>query len=164
MKNKFLIVLAALLFLIPLIVSQTGLPTDIKVTADMWTTGSSQPAATAVSATTFEVAITKPAMGKTTFDVEEEIQFEGVFIGPGSPANWKWDFKDGSSIATEKTATHKYSKDGTYNVQLSVTSEGKLATTTITVVIKKPVFTECKTILQCLAMIDQKFVESIFGK
>jgi len=164
MKNKFLIVLAVLLFLIPLIVSQS-MPTDITIGADAWTTGGSQPTA-AVSAENFVVAITKPAIdGQKTFGLEEEIQFEGEFVGSGSADNWNWNFGDSAPIAQGKSTTHKYSKAGKYNVKLSVTSEGKQATATIALEIKeKPVSKECTNILQCLAMIDKLFVEGIFGK
>jgi len=167
MKNKILIVSAILLFLIPVIFS--SLPTDITITQDMWGTSSTQPTAASSTATDFDVAIVKPDVSKReTFEVDEEIPFEGQYLGPRTADSWRWDFSDNTTALTQ-TTTHNYSKAGKYEVRLSVIDDGKQANAAIYVTIEEktthpttPGTSECTTILQCLGELGTKFVEDLF--
>ncbi len=65
--------------------------------------------------------------------VAEDIQFTGSASGGTPPyASWKWEFGD-SAESTEQNPKHKYSADGTYTVNLTVTdsdnNENKVSTT-----------------------------------
>jgi PKD repeat protein len=53
-------------------------------------------------------------------EVEEDIYFKGNATGGITPYNWSWDFGDGN-ISYEQNATHNYSKEGVYVVNLTVT-------------------------------------------
>jgi hypothetical protein len=53
-------------------------------------------------------------------EVEEDIYFKGNATGGIKPYNWSWDFGDGNS-SYEQNATHNYSKEGAYVVNLTVT-------------------------------------------
>jgi PKD repeat protein len=56
-------------------------------------------------------------------DVGEDILFEGnATEGLDEPYNWSWDFGDGE-ISYEQNATHNYSSDGEYIVNLTVTND-----------------------------------------
>ena len=59
-----------------------------------------------------------------TATVTDEIKFNGneTYLKNFSIGNYYWDFGDGTR-ATDISASHKYAKPGTYNVQLGVTSE-----------------------------------------
>jgi PKD repeat protein len=45
-------------------------------------------------------------------------------VAPGTIASWSWTFGDNSTPVTTKDATHTYTQDGTFNVQLTVTDNG----------------------------------------
>ncbi len=50
----------------------------------------------------------------------DEIQFTDESTDPdGSVVTWKWEFGDGES-STEKTVTHRYENDGSYDVNLTI--------------------------------------------
>jgi len=53
-------------------------------------------------------------------EVEENISFIGNATGGIKPYNWTWDFGDGN-ISYDQNATHNYSSDGYYTVNLTVT-------------------------------------------
>lgn len=55
-------------------------------------------------------------------EVEENITFIGNATGGITPYNWSWDFGDGTG-SYEQNATHNYSADGEYVVNLTVTNE-----------------------------------------
>lgn len=55
-------------------------------------------------------------------EVEEDIYFKGNATGGIKPYNWSWDFGDGNS-SYEQNATHNYSKEGVYVVNLTVTDD-----------------------------------------
>jgi len=56
-------------------------------------------------------------------DVGEDILFEGnATDGFTKPYNWTWDFGD-ENISYEQNATHNYSTDGEYVVNLTVTND-----------------------------------------
>jgi hypothetical protein len=56
-------------------------------------------------------------------DVGEDILFEGnATEGLDEPYNWSWNFGDGN-ISYEQNATHNYSSDGEYVVNLTVTND-----------------------------------------
>lgn len=56
-------------------------------------------------------------------DVGEDILFEGnATAGFTKPYNWTWDFSDGT-ISYEQNATHNYSANGEYIVNLTVTND-----------------------------------------
>lgn len=61
-------------------------------------------------------AIANPQQAK----VDEEIQFSSSVIEGVEPYDYEWDFGDGST-ADIKNPTHKYSKEGKYEVNLLVT-------------------------------------------
>lgn len=55
-------------------------------------------------------------------EVEEDIYFKGNATGGIKPYNWSWDFGDGNT-SYEQNATHNYSKEGVYVVNLTVTND-----------------------------------------
>jgi len=70
-------------------------------------------------------------------EVEEDIYFKGNATGGIKPYNWSWDFGDGNS-SYEQNATHNYSKEGAYVVNLTVTDDDGTGvidwyTTTVTI-------------------------------
>jgi hypothetical protein len=55
-------------------------------------------------------------------EVGENITFMGNATGGLTPYNWSWDFGDGN-LSYEQNATHNYSADGEYTVNLTVTDD-----------------------------------------
>ncbi len=53
-------------------------------------------------------------------DIEENIMFYGNASGGDTFYNWSWDFGDGNN-SYEQNATHNYSSNGEYTVNLTVT-------------------------------------------
>ncbi len=73
--------------------------------------------------------------------VDETVQFtdQSTYSG-GDIVEWSWTFGDGAT-STQQNPTHSYSSDGTYSVELSITTDdGKTDTTTqdITVISYEP--------------------------
>jgi hypothetical protein len=60
------------------------------------------------------------AYGPYFGEIAEDIVFMGNATGGVKPYNWSWDFGDGA-ISYEQNATHNYSTNGTYTVNLTVT-------------------------------------------
>lgn len=55
-------------------------------------------------------------------EIGEDILFIGNATGGIKPYNWSWDFGDGKN-SFEQNATHNYSADGEYTVNLTVTDD-----------------------------------------
>jgi hypothetical protein len=53
----------------------------------------------------------------------KSVQFNGSALFGQPPYEYQWDFGDGST-STEKNPTHKYSKAGDYEYNLTVTDDG----------------------------------------
>ena len=62
------------------------------------------------------------AYGPYTGEKDIEIQFYGNATGGNKPYNWTWDLGDGT-ISYDQNATHTYSANGTYTINLTVTDE-----------------------------------------
>jgi hypothetical protein len=56
-------------------------------------------------------------------EVGKSVQFNGSALFGQPPYEYQWDFGDGST-STEKNPTHKYSKAGDYEYNLTVTDDG----------------------------------------
>jgi PKD repeat protein len=92
----------------------------------------------------------------------DTVSFDGS-ASTGSPANYAWNFGDGSGPVTGKTATHAFAAAGSYSVQLTVSAPGTgcpfapcsvSASTTKTVVVNgtpppPPVSAEFTTSVSC---------------
>jgi PKD repeat protein len=92
----------------------------------------------------------------------DTVSFDGS-ASTGSPANYSWNFGDGSGPVTGKTATHTFAAAGSYSVQLTVSAPGTgcpfapcsvSASTTKTVVVNgtpppPPVSAEFTTSVSC---------------
>jgi len=63
---------------------------------------------------------TANANGEYKADVGENITFLGSASGGVEPYNWSWDLGDGNT-SDEQNPTHNYSKEGIYNIILTVT-------------------------------------------
>ena len=55
-------------------------------------------------------------------EVGEDIYLNGTATGGIKPYNWSWDFGDGN-ISYNQNATHNYTKNGEYVVNLNVTND-----------------------------------------
>jgi PKD repeat protein len=63
-----------------------------------------------------------------------DVSFVGSALPAGEIASWEWDFNDGSK-ATGQSATHKFTREGTFNVSLKATNNKGSAVGNRTVVI-----------------------------
>lgn len=80
------------------------------------------------------------SVGKGVFEINNEILFNGSTSSDpdGKIVSWYWDFGDGTT-GTGPNPTHTYTKDGKYDVKLTVTDEnGVTASYSTTIEIFKP--------------------------
>ena len=70
-------------------------------------------------------------------NADDEIQFNGSFLGFGTPPyQWGWDFGEGNT-SNEQNATHAYSNAGNYTVNLTIKdSNGKGGTSSTVAIIE----------------------------
>ena len=75
-------------------------------------------------------ATTTPRYGALPLNVS--FNGSGSSDPDGNPLTFRWDFKDGSAVATSPNPSHVFTTAGTYMVQLTV-DDGKGGTNTTTV-------------------------------
>src|SRR5262249_21390450 len=95
---------------------------------------------TYVTFTTADFPVTTPVVANFVFTpatpgINQDITFTASGSTP-SGATYNWNFGDGSTPGTGQTITHRYAREGTYNVTLTVgTDGGPSATATRSVIV-----------------------------
>ena len=80
---------------------------------------------------------TAPPFASFSFDRSPDTP-PGAFTEPNpcSPAEWHWDFGDGTPESTQRNATHTFAKTGTFTVRLTVVNRAGNSSTTRQIVVR----------------------------
>ena len=129
-------------------VNITAVTSSPNITSYLWNSGATINSITPNTTGTYSIEITDDA-GCKAYDTmslvihevpqasisytssclnNQSIVTENSTISSGSITNWQWDFGDGNTFSNQNP-THSYANDGTYNIQLSVTSDNNCTNT-----------------------------------